>query len=174
MAVNISVLQFVRPDFPDVVESILQETGLDPEALELEITESVLAKDTSGAVATLRRLKQIGVQLSIDDFGTGYSSLSQLKHFPIDRLKIDQSFVSGVTTNRHDAAITKAVLAMANSMELMVVAEGVETEEQLVFLEGNDCDEAQGFFLSRPLPAEQAGTTLREMQEQLQKSGIAK
>jgi len=174
MAVNISVLQFVRPDFPELVESILQETGLDPEALELEITESVLAKDTTGAVSTLRRLKQIGVQLSIDDFGTGYSSLSQLKHFPIDRLKIDQSFVSGVTKNRHDAAITKAVLAMANSMELMVVAEGVETQEQLVFLEGNECNEAQGFFLSRPLPAEQAETTLRETQDNLLKRANAK
>lgn len=173
IAVNISVLQFVRPDFPNVVQTILEETGLDPSALELEITESVLAKDTTGAVSTLRRLKEIGVQLSIDDFGTGYSSLSQLKHFPIDRLKIDQSFVSGVTTNRHDAAITKAVLAMASSMELMVVAEGVETQEQLSFLEGNHCDEVQGYFLSRPLPPEQVESTLREAQEALIKRGKA-
>lgn len=177
MAVNISVLQFVRPDFPRMVISILEETGLEANRLELEITESVLAKDTTGAVSTLCTLKEIGVQLSIDDFGTGYSSLSQLKHFPIDRLKIDRSFVMGVTDNRHDAAITKAVLAMANSMELLVIAEGVETEEQLSFLHGNHCDEVQGYFLSRPLPAKEVEETLRKAKQasldkiQLKKTG---
>jgi len=107
------------------------------------------------------------VQLSIDDFGTGYSSLSQLKHFPIDRLKIDRSFVMGVTDNRHDAAITKAVLAMASSMELLVIAEGVETEEQLSFLHGNQCDEVQGYYLSRPLPAIEVEETLRKAKQAL-------
>ncbi len=153
LAVNISVLQFVRPDFPDLVASILNDTGLDPETLELEITESLLAMDTDHAVHTLRKLKEIGVQLSIDDFGTGYSSLSQLKHFPIDRLKIDKSFIQGITSNLDDAAIANAIIAMANSMKLKVLAEGVESVEQLDYLRNNHCNEVQGYYLSRPIPA---------------------
>lgn len=152
VAVNISVLQFLRPDFPDLVASILEESGLEPNTLELEITESLLAVDTEHAVQTLRKLKAIGVQLSIDDFGTGYSSLSQLKNYPIDRLKIDKSFIDGIAFNVEDAAIVNAIIAMAKSMKLKVLAEGVETVEQLGYLKENHCDEVQGFFLSHPLP----------------------
>lgn len=164
VAVNISVIQFVRPDFTDVVAKALAASGLAPAALELEITESLLAKDVSGAVRTLRALKDIGVQLSIDDFGTGYSSLSQLKHFPIDRLKIDRSFVRDVISDHNDAAITLAVIGMAQTMNLDVVAEGVETEAQMRFLETNRCNEVQGFHLSRPLPAKEMALWLRKHQ----------
>ena len=153
VAVNISVLQFIRPDFPAMIESILEETGLPARYLELEITESLLANDTYGAVDTLRKLKKIGVELSIDDFGTGYSSLSQLKNFPINRLKIDQSFIQNVTNSKEDAAITNAIIAMSDSMKIKVLAEGVETQEQLDFLRNNGCDEIQGFLISKPLPA---------------------
>jgi EAL domain-containing protein (putative c-di-GMP-specific phosphodiesterase class I)/FixJ family two-component response regulator len=166
VAVNISVIQFVRPDFPELIADILQTTGLDPNALELEITESLLAKDVDGAIGTLQALKEIGVQLSIDDFGTGYSSLSQLKRFPIDRLKIDQSFVRDITSDPDDAAIALAVIGMASSMNLSVVAEGVETEAQMRFLQAKDCDEMQGYYLSRPVPAEDLGPLLREHQSQ--------
>lgn len=154
VAVNISALQFMRPNFSDTVQRILDETGLSAEHLELEITESLLAKDTNLAIQTLRNLKEIGVQLSIDDFGTGYSSLSQLKHFPIDRLKLDQSFVQGVTNNKPDAAITRAVIAMSSSMNVKLLAEGVETLEQLEYLKANACNEIQGYFISKPVPAD--------------------
>ncbi len=152
MAVNISVLQFVQPGFPGLVAQILEETGLEPRALELEITESLLMKDPEGALATLRVLKNLGVQLAIDDFGTGYSSLSRLKQLPLDRLKIDKAFVREVNTQPNDAAITTAVIAMAESMGLRVIAEGVENEAQLRFLKAKRCDEIQGYYLSRPLP----------------------
>ncbi len=153
VAVNISVLQFARPDFPLMIEKILDETGLPAHQLELEITESLLANDTLSTVNTLNKLKKIGVELSIDDFGTGYSSLSQLKNFPIDRLKIDQSFIQGVSYCRDDAAIAKAIVAMSHSMKIKVLAEGVETVEQLDFLRANGCDEVQGYLISRPQPA---------------------
>jgi diguanylate cyclase (GGDEF)-like protein len=164
VAVNISVVQFVRPDFPDLVSDVLRTTGLEPGVLELEITESLLAKDVDGAVRTLQALKDIGVQLSIDDFGTGYSSLSQLKRFPIDRLKIDRSFVRDITSDPDDAAIALAVIGMAGTMGLSVVAEGVETEAQMRYLQANRCDEIQGYHLSRPVPAEDVVPLLKEHQ----------
>ena len=168
VAVNISVLQFVRDDFPSVVERILDETGLAPEFLELEITESLLASDTDSAVGTLCALKAIGVQLSIDDFGTGYSSLSQLKNFPIDRLKLDQSFVQGVTTNDADAAITRAVIAMTHSMNVKLLAEGVETIEQLEFLKQSGCHEIQGFYICKPAPADVLAAEIESVSALLQ------
>jgi EAL domain-containing protein (putative c-di-GMP-specific phosphodiesterase class I)/CheY-like chemotaxis protein len=152
VAVNISVMQFVQPSFPFLVAQILEETGLEPKALELEITESLLMKDPEGATRTLQALKDLGVQLAIDDFGTGYSSLSRLKQLPIDRLKIDQAFVREVNSQPDDAAIATAVIAMADSMGLKVIAEGVETEAQFRFLKAKQCDEIQGYYLSRPLP----------------------
>lgn len=154
IAVNVSARQFVQNRFPEMVAEILRETNLDPRALELELTESLLMKDAVGAADTLTELKELGVQLAIDDFGTGYSSMSRLKHFPIDRLKIDQSFVQEINTSPKDAAIACAVIAMADNMRLNVVAEGVETEGQLEFLKGNACDEIQGFYLCHPLPAD--------------------
>ena len=154
VAVNISVIEFIRPEFVSIVTHIVNESGISPDMVELEITESVLVEDTFSAVDTMQLLKNYGFLLSIDDFGTGFSSLSQLKHFPIDRLKVDQSFVHGMLTNVHDAAIIQAVLTMANKMNLKVIAEGVETCEQLDFLDKIHCDEAQGYLLSRPVPAE--------------------
>jgi EAL domain-containing protein (putative c-di-GMP-specific phosphodiesterase class I) len=167
VAVNISVLQFVQPGFPALVESILTETGVDASLLELEITESLLMKDPEGAVKTLGALKGLGVQLAIDDFGTGYSSLSYLKQFPIDRLKIDRAFVRNINVDAQDAAIATAVIAMADSLDLRVTAEGVETEDQLRYLESKRCDEIQGFYLSRPLPAAEVVALLqaREREE---------
>ena len=155
VAVNISVLQFVQSGFVEQVAAVLEETGLEPSALELEITESLLAKDADHAVETLNALKRLGVTLSIDDFGTGYSSLSYLKRFPIDRLKIDGSFVRDLVSDGNDAAIVSAVIGMAESMRLKVTAEGVETCEQAHMLNDRGCDELQGYLLSRPLPPEQ-------------------
>ncbi len=152
MAVNISVLQFVQPGFPGLVARILEETGLESGALELEITESLLMKDPEGATCVLQALKTLGVQLAIDDFGTGYSSFSRLKQLPLDRLKIDRAFIREVNNRPDDAAIATAVIAMADSMGLRVIAEGVENEAQLRFLKSKHCDEVQGYYLSRPLP----------------------
>lgn len=151
MSVNISVPQFIQPTFVDLVKYILTKTGLEPKYLELEITESLLAKDVDLAINSLRELKTVGVQLAIDDFGTGYSSLSYLKRFPIDRLKIDRSFVNEITSDPDDAAIATAVTAMAKSMSLGVIAEGVETEGQLNLLLNIGCREMQGYYFSRPL-----------------------
>ncbi len=160
VAVNISVLQFVQPGFVDLVRTILRETGLEARHLELEVTESLLTKDPEGAVRTLNELKSHGVQLAIDDFGTGYSSLSRLKQFPIDRLKIDRSFVQDVPRSHDDVAIAMAVIAMAESMGLKVVAEGVENAEQFEFLKAKHCHEIQGYYLSRPLPADEVTALL--------------
>ncbi len=135
---------------------MLSETGMEPQVLEIEITETVLMKDPEGAAVTLRALKELNVQIAIDDFGTGYSSLSRLRELPIDCLKIDRSFLRGVGGDAGDQAIASAVIAMADSMQLCVIGEGVETSSQLDFLRGKQCGEAQGFFLSRPLPAAQA------------------
>ncbi|MBK8507345.1 MAG: EAL domain-containing protein [Candidatus Competibacteraceae bacterium] len=153
MAVNMSPRQFLRPGMVDRVARILRETGLEPHLLDLEITESLLMKDVQGGIATMRALKTIGVRLSIDDFGIGYSSLNYLKQFPIDQLKIDKSFLGEIATSRNDAAITLAMIAMAHSMRLTVIAEGVENETQLAFLRANRCDEIQGYHLSCPVPA---------------------
>jgi diguanylate cyclase (GGDEF)-like protein len=153
VGVNVSALQFRQPDFPDKIAAVLRDTGLAPEFLELEITESVIMHGAENAIATLRRLKSMGVKLSIDDFGTGYSSLSYLKQFPIDRLKLDQSFVRGLPGNPDDLAISSAVLGMAKALNLKVIAEGVESEAQMNFLFSRDCDEVQGYFFTKPLPA---------------------
>ncbi|MEN8762666.1 MAG: EAL domain-containing protein, partial [Thiogranum sp.] len=153
VAVNISVRQFMHPRFFELVKQVIEDTGLDAESLELEITESLLMQDVETAIHLLRELKAIGIQLAIDDFGTGYSSLSYLKRYPIDRLKVDKAFVQDITTNFQDAAITKAVIAMGNNMDLRVIAEGVETEEQLHYLVDKQCHEVQGYYLSKPIPA---------------------
>ena len=151
MAVNVSAIQFTEPDFTPLVRQILEEIGLEPDILELEVTESILMNDADRAVETLGHLKSLGVKIAIDDFGTGYSSLSYLKQFPIDRLKIDKAFVRDVDTDPDDAAIARAVIAMAGSMDLKVIAEGVENDKQLSFLKDKRCDEIQGFLLSHPI-----------------------
>jgi diguanylate cyclase (GGDEF)-like protein/PAS domain S-box-containing protein len=164
VAVNISLMQFVQPGFPETVSRTLHDAGLAPQALELELTETLLMQDPDSAARTLRALKTLGVQLAIDDFGTGYSSLSRLKQFPIDRLKIDRTFVRDVPEHRDDAAIAVAVIAMAESMGLKVVAEGVETQGQMEFFKARSCDEVQGYYLSRPLPVAEITPVLRSFQ----------
>jgi len=161
VAVNLSARQFMQAGLAEQVAGILAATGLKANQLELEITESLLMKDVEGAVDTLRIFKAMGVGLAIDDFGTGYSSLNYLKRFPIDRLKIDQSFVRDITIDSDDAAIALAVIAMAHSLRLKVIAEGVETAAQLDFLRSRHCDEMQGYYFSRPLPAEEIAALLR-------------
>jgi diguanylate cyclase (GGDEF)-like protein/PAS domain S-box-containing protein len=162
VAVNISVRQFMHPRFFELVKQVIEDTGLDAESLELEITESLLMQDVETAIHLLRELKAIGIQLAIDDFGTGYSSLSYLKRYPIDRLKVDKAFVQDITTNFQDAAITKAVIAMGNNMDLRVIAEGVETEEQLHYLVDKQCHEVQGYYLSKPIPAHEVCLFIEE------------
>jgi diguanylate cyclase (GGDEF)-like protein/PAS domain S-box-containing protein len=152
VAVNVSAVQFGER-LVRTVAQLLEETGLDPACLELEVTESVLVQDIDAALRTLQRLKDIGVRLAIDDFGTGYSSLSYLKRFPVDALKIDRSFVRDVITDPEDAAITSAIIALARNLNLQVIAEGVETAEQSAFLRQRGCHLQQGYFFSRPLPA---------------------
>ncbi len=151
VAVNISGCQFRQLNFTEMVAGILAETGTDAALLELELTESILMTNAAATVTLLHRLKAMGVSLSIDDFGTGYSSLSYLKHFPINRVKIDRSFVRDISSNPDDAAIAAAIIAMSHSLNLKVTAEGVELQEQLEFLASRSCDEIQGFLLSAPL-----------------------
>ncbi len=155
VAVNLSARQFRQQDLVELVTRILQETGLDAVYLELELTESMMMQNVEATIATLTRLKAIGVKFSIDDFGTGYSSLSYLKRFPIDSLKIDQSFVRDLSTDPNDAAITKTIISMAHDLGLRVIAEGVETQEQETFLRLHHCDEMQGYFFSKPVPAKE-------------------
>ena len=154
MAVNISARQFQHPEFTELVSAVLKETGLDPRYLELEITESVAMHDAEKTIATLNNLRALNLQLSIDDFGTGYSSLSYLKRFPINKLKVDQSFIRNMTTAPNDASITKSVILLGQSLNLSVIAEGVETAEQLALLKQFGCDEVQGYFFSKPVPAD--------------------
>lgn len=154
IAVNISAVEFRREAFLADMRDILKDTGLDPRYLEIEMTESVLVQDVESTMAVLHGLKALGVQLAIDDFGTGYSSLSYLRQFPIDTLKIDQSFVRDIATVTGDATIVRAVIGMGNSLKLRVSAEGVETREQLAFLQAEHCEEGQGFYFSPPVDAE--------------------
>ncbi len=153
MAVNLSARQFREPQLAELVQRVLLETGLDAQWLELEITESMLMDNTEQTIAVLNQLDHMGVHLAIDDFGTGYSSLAYLKRMPIKTLKIDRSFVKDITTDPNDAAVVQAVIAMAHNLHLRVVAEGAETAEQVAFLRDQHCDEMQGYFFSRPLPA---------------------
>ena len=152
IAVNLSPVHFRRGDLAGLVHAVLLETGLSPQRLELEVTEGVLIDDFSRAVSILRRLKSLGVRIAMDDFGTAYSSLSYLQSFPFDKIKIDQAFISNVERNRQSAAIARAVIALARVLRLPVLAEGVETKEQLAFLAREGCDEVQGYLIGRPRP----------------------
>lgn len=153
VAVNISGKQLKHPDFLEMLTAIIQETGIDPTNLELEFTESIIMENVENTVEIFRRLKEMGILLSIDDFGTGYSSLNYLKHFPVDRIKIDKSFVDDINHNESDAAIIQAIVSMAQSLSLRVVAEGVENSDQLHRLTTLGCDEVQGFYLAMPMHA---------------------
>jgi diguanylate cyclase (GGDEF)-like protein len=154
VAVNLSAHQFQQLNLSEVVVRVLRETGLSPLSLELELTESSIMKNAESAVKTLGELKEMGISIAVDDFGTGYSSLGYLKRLPIDKLKIDQTFVRDVTTDPNDASLVMAIIALAHNLRLKVLAEGVETEEQLRFLHLLRCDEWQGYLYSKPLPAE--------------------
>jgi len=161
MAVNISSMEFREDNFIESVFTTLSETGLDPKSLELELTESVLMKRAESAASILETLRARGVHIAVDDFGTGYSSLSYLRKFPIDALKIDQSFVRQITSAPDDTTIVTAVISMGRSLKLRVVAEGVETQEELAFLQARLCDEAQGYYFSHPVPPQQFAKLLK-------------
>jgi EAL domain-containing protein (putative c-di-GMP-specific phosphodiesterase class I) len=161
VAVNLSPRQFSDRELVSTVEAVLQETGFPPKLLDLEITESTAMQNAELTLSILNRLKEMGIRISIDDFGTGYSSLSYLKRFPIDTVKIDQDFVRDLTAD--DAAIISAVISMARALNLRVVAEGVETEEQLDFLRRENCAEMQGYLYSQPLAAAEFGEALQAM-----------
>jgi EAL domain-containing protein (putative c-di-GMP-specific phosphodiesterase class I) len=161
MAVNVSAIEFRGETFLQGVFAVLSETGMDPRSLELELTESVLMTRAESTASILQALREKGIKVAVDDFGTGYSSLSYLRKFPVDALKIDQSFVRQISTAGDDTVIVTAVIGMARSLKLRVVAEGVETLEELEFLRAHHCDEAQGFYFSRPLPPKHFAELLR-------------
>jgi diguanylate cyclase (GGDEF)-like protein len=163
IAVNVSGRQFALPEFPRHVAAILRSTGLPASRLELEITESIVMSDEKRAQEALGELKSLGVTLAIDDFGTGYSSFARLRHFAVDRLKIDRSFVTRINDCHDDRAIAAAIIAMARTLRINVTAEGVESLPQLMFLQEHDCQEAQGFLLSKPISSQDAGTLLRRL-----------
>jgi EAL domain-containing protein (putative c-di-GMP-specific phosphodiesterase class I) len=162
VAVNLSARQFQQKDLDSAIANILLDTGIDPGLLEFELTESMLMQDPEEAVRMLKTMRSYGVRLSVDDFGTGYSSLAYLKRFPLDALKIDRAFIRDVTTDPDDASIALAIISLAHSLKLKVVAEGVETESQLAFLSTHGCDEMQGYYFARPLPVADCTRALAE------------
>jgi diguanylate cyclase (GGDEF)-like protein len=155
IAVNISAKQFMRVDFVEQVDAVMRKYQVNPELLKLELTESVVLGDVKGVVAAMHALKGLGVRLSMDDFGTGYSSLSYLKQLPLDQLKIDQSFVRDITSDTNDAVLVRAIIDLARNFRLNVIAEGVETKDQLEFLKINGCMAYQGYLFSKPIPIDQ-------------------
>ena len=165
IAVNLSFLQFRRPDFLDTVKTIISEAGLDGSQLEFELTESIVMHDADQAISLLTQIRELGIELAIDDFGTGYSSLNRLKRMPIQTLKIDRCFINDVTRGSDDATIVSAIISMAHALNLKVVAEGVETEQQLAFLAAKRCDSAQGFLLSRPIAPDRFAALMTEWNE---------
>jgi EAL domain-containing protein (putative c-di-GMP-specific phosphodiesterase class I) len=165
IAVNVAMLQFMQREFAGLVALTLTEIGLPASCLELEITESMLFTDESASVQAIESLRAVGVGISIDDFGTGYSSLSRLKHFRVNRLKIDRSFITGIPMREDDVAITTAIIGMARTLGLKVVAEGIEEAAQIDFLRKQKCDEAQGYLLSPPLPPDEARQFLIDLHD---------
>ncbi len=161
IGVNLSARQFTQPDLVKTILTIIQETGIEPYRLALELTESVLMNREESLTADMLQVTQMGVALMIDDFGTGYSSLGYLKRFPATTLKIDRTFIRDLTTDADDAAIVAGIITLAHSLEMKVVAEGVETAEQLAILKSLRCDQAQGFLFSKPLPAEEFESFMR-------------
>jgi diguanylate cyclase (GGDEF)-like protein len=161
MAINVSAVQFRQQGFCELIRRVLRETGLAPHYLELELTESLLLGDADVTLSVLQELKDMGLTLAIDDFGTGYSSFGYLKQFPVSKLKIDRSFVRDVAVNPDDAAIATAIISMAKSMNLKVIAEGVEDEAQMSFLRAQRCDEIQGYYFSKPLLADECAAKMR-------------
>ncbi|MBG1259402.1 putative bifunctional diguanylate cyclase/phosphodiesterase [Nostoc commune] len=168
MSVNLSGRQFEQPYLVEVINQILEETGLKASDLELEVTESFLMGNIERSIKSLKQLRELGIWLALDDFGTGYSSLSYLKRFPVNILKIDQSFVHDVMSNPDSAAVTNAIIALAKSLRLSITAEGVETQEQLDYLKMQGCDEGQGYYFSRPVPADVIARMLQKISQQIE------
>jgi len=168
MSVNLSARQFEAPNLVEVVRQALEETGLQASYLELEVTESFLMGDIQRSIQTLKELRELGIWLALDDFGTGYSSLNYLKRFPVNMLKIDRSFVQDVTSNPDSAAVTDAIIALAKSLQLKITAEGVETQEQLEYLQKRGCQEGQGYYFGIPAPAERITDILKENSQEIQ------
>ncbi len=162
VSVNVSARQFRQDNFVRAVAEVLEDTGLAARYLEIELTESMVMHDAAQLVAMLGELKRLGVQISVDDFGTGYSSLSYLKRFPVDRLKVDRSFVEHLATDSDDATIVRAIITLGHNLGLKVVAEGVEKPEQVDFLRLNHCDEAQGFIYCRPVEGAELAQRLKK------------
>ena len=160
-----SARQLRQPEFPDRVTRVLSDTGLDPDALELEITESMLMEHGSMVIGTLHALRSLGVRVAIDDFGTGYSSLAYLRQFPIDRLKIDRAFLAGATTDEEQRALVAAIITLAHALHLEVVAEGIETGDQLGMLLRDGCDIGQGYGLSRPVSGADVAALLQARED---------
>ena len=154
VSVNLSACQFKQKNIVEIIDKVIANTGLNADYLELEITESVLVEDIEQAIIILNKLKSKGISIALDDFGTGYSSLSYLNRLPLDTLKIDRSFITNIVSNSDNAAISKAIIALAQSLELNVTAEGVETKAQLNYLQEQGCNEVQGYYFSKPLPSE--------------------
>lgn len=168
MAVNLSGVQFHEPSLVEGIRTVLNETGLPPQCLELEITETVAMEDAESTSAVFKRLADLGVSLSIDDFGTGYSSLAYLKRFPIDRIKIDKTFVDDISGESNAGAIARAVTTLGHSFGMEVTAEGVETTDQVTFLRRLECDEIQGYLFSKPLPRDEFESFVREYEPALE------
>ena len=164
VSVNISSKQLRLTKFDEVLKEILEETGLDARYLELELTENAIMENTEAVMAIVKKIKNMGISLSMDDFGTGYSSLNYLRQFPFDKLKIDKSFILNAEANPDNATLVKTIIAMAKSLKLNIIAEGMETEEQREFLKKNECMEAQGFLFSKPINSEYMNTLLKEQQ----------
>jgi EAL domain-containing protein (putative c-di-GMP-specific phosphodiesterase class I) len=171
VAVNVSGKQFAQREFPALVAKVLRDTGLPPECLQLEITESLVMQDERWAQQALVAFKEIGVSLAIDDFGTGYSSLGRLREFAVDSLKIDRSFVQDVHANSDDRALVTAIIKMAHALGLGVVAEGIEEFNQLLHLQDEQCNYAQGYLLSKPLPGHEAKAFLARLAETSPEAG---
>lgn len=163
LAVNLSAWQFKEQHLPEIIKNVLSEKGLDSSCLELEITETAAMENLKFTMSTLSKLIGMGVNISIDDFGTGYSSLNYLKHFPINFLKIDQSFIADVLEDKNTFTIVKAIIDVAHTLNLKVIAEGIETREQLMLLQNLGCDELQGFYISKPLPVEEAEKKMNKL-----------
>jgi predicted signal transduction protein with EAL and GGDEF domain len=153
VSVNLSPIQFRKQSVPLLVTSVLAETGLDPRLLDLELTENIVMQDADAVASDLQRMRDLGVSISIDDFGTGYSSLTYVKQFPVDRLKIDQCFIRNLANDPNDSVIVRAIVSLGHSLELDVVAEGVETREQMQLLRFEGCHEMQGYYFGKPMPA---------------------
>ena len=152
LAVNVSARQFRQPDFVTQTKNIVGQSGIDPSHLKLELTESIVVNNVADTIEKMHQLKTLGLTFSMDDFGTGYSSLAYLKRLPLDQLKIDQSFVRDISHDPNDAAIVQTIITMGNTMGMNVIAEGVETQQQLDFLRKHGCNTYQGYLFSRPVP----------------------